>query len=151
MTIHETIKSEIKKALLEKNKVKLTVIRGMVSAFTNEAINLKRRPDELLGDEEALSVIRRLAKQRKDSIAQFKSGGRADLAESEEAELAYVETYLPKMMGHDEIKKLAKAKKAELGVSSTSDAGKLMSVLMKDLKGKADGAEVKAVAEELLK
>ncbi len=151
MTLHEQIKGEVKKAMLEKNQVKLGVVRGILSAFTNELVAKKHKPDELLGDEEAIAVIRRLAKQRQDSIGQFKNGGRADLAEQEEAELACLETYLPKLMSRDEIKKLAEAKKAELGVSAKGDAGKLTGALMKELKGKADGADVKAVVDELLK
>lgn len=150
MTLHEQIKGEMKEAMKEKNAVKLTAIRGLLSAFTNETITLGHKPDQLLADEEALTVIRRAVKQRKDAIAQFTSGGRADLAESEQAELAYLETYLPQMMSRAEIKTLAEAKKAELGISDKSQAGKFTGVLMQALKGKADGADVKAVVDELL-
>lgn len=148
--IHEQIKGEVKQALLAKDQVKLGVVRGLISAFTNELVNLKRKPDEMLDDETAIAVIRRESKKRKDSITQFEAGGRADLAESEKAELTLIEVYLPKLMSREEIKPLAEAKKAELGVTSKADAGKLMSALMKDLKGKADGADVKAIADELL-
>jgi uncharacterized protein YqeY len=87
------------------------VIRGIKTAFTNELVATKRMPTDKLTDEEALDVIHRLAKQRKDSIAQYKAGGREDLAESEAAELEVLETYLPEMMPRDEIVKLALAKK----------------------------------------
>jgi hypothetical protein len=150
MTLHEQIKSEIKEAMKEKNQVKLGVVRGLVSAFMNEAVAKGYKPDQFLNDEEAIAVCRRISKQRQDSINQFKAGGREDLAESEQAELAYIETYLPKLMGREEIKKIAQAKLVELGNPDKSQAGKVTGTLMKDLKGKADGADVKAVVDELL-
>ncbi len=150
MTIHEQLKAGMKEAMKEKNAPKLAAIRGLLSAFTNEAVTRGYKPDQLLSDEEALAVIKRAAKQRKDAIAQFAAGGRTDLAESEQAELAFIETWLPTMMSRDEIKKIAEAKRAELGVTSKAELGKFIGALMKDLSGKADGADVKAVAEELL-
>lgn len=136
--------------MMAKDTVKLSVVRGISAGFTNELVAKGRKPDEILSDEEALSVITRQAKQRKDSIEQFKSGGREDLAEKEEAELKILEAYLPTMMSREEIKPLAEAKKAELGVSDKTGAGQLMSALMKDLKGKADGTDVRAIVDELL-
>lgn len=134
---------------MAKDTVKLTVIRGLVSGFTNELVSLGRTPQSELSDEEVLAVIRRSVKQRKDSIDQFTKGGRADLAEAEQAELAILEKYLPAMMSVDEIKKIAEAKKAEMGITDKSKVGMLMSALMKDLKGKADGGDVKTVVEGL--
>lgn len=148
--LHEQIKNEIKQAMLAKDELKLRVARSLVAAFTNELVAKKRKPDEFLSDEEALAVITRAAKQRKDSMEQFRAGGREDLATSEEAELKIIETYLPTLMSQAEIKTLAEAKKAELGATDKTKAGLLMSALMKDLKGKADGADVKAVVDELL-
>lgn len=148
--LHEQIKGEIKEAMLAKDELKLRVVRSLVAAFTSEVMAKKRKPDELLSDEEALAVITRQAKQRKDSIEQFRAGQREDLASAEEAELKLIETYLPTLMSREEIKPLAEAKKAELGITDKTKAGLLMSSLMKDLKGKADGADVKAVVDELL-
>jgi uncharacterized protein YqeY len=148
--LHEQIKGEIKQAMLAKDELKLRVVRSLVAAFMNETMSKKRKPDEMLTDEEALAVITRAAKQRKDSIEQFRAGNREDLAESEEAELKIIETYLPQLMSRDEIKPLAEAKKAELGITDKNKAGLLMSSLMKELKGKADGTDVKAVVDELL-
>lgn len=149
MSLQENIKSEIKVAMMAKDTVKLTVIRGLVSAFTNELVSLGRTPQSALSDEEVLNVIRRAVKQRKDSVEQFTKGGRADLADTENAELAILQVYLPQMMSLDEIKALAEAKKAELGITDKSKVGMLMSALMKDLKGKADGSDVKAAVESL--
>lgn len=149
MTLHETIKGEMKEAMKEKNQVKLTVIRGLLSAFMNEAVTKGYKPDQLLGDEEALTVIKRLSKQRKDAIAQFKAGGREDLAENEQAELAYIETYLPQMMPREEIRKVAEQVITAMGATK-ADMGKVIGAVVKETKGQADGGDVKAVVEELL-
>ncbi|MEK7477982.1 MAG: GatB/YqeY domain-containing protein [Patescibacteria group bacterium] len=148
--LHEQIKNEIKQAMLGRDELKLRVVRSLVAAFTNELVAKRRKPAELLTDEEVLAVITRAAKQRKDSIEQFRAGNREDLAGQEEAELKMIETYLPKLMNQDEIRPLALAKKAELGVIDKTKAGQLMSALMKDLKGRADGADVKTIVDELL-
>ena len=102
-----------------------------------------------MSDEEAIAVITKLSKQRKDSIEQFKKGGREDLVKEEEAELAILETYLPKMMEKDEVEKIARLKKEELSITDAGKKGMLMSALMKDLKGKADGMLVKEVVDLL--
>ena len=148
--IHEQIKNEIKEAMKAKDELRLRVVRSLVAAFMTETMIKKRKPEELLSDEEALAVITRASKQRKDSIEQFRAGGREDLALNEEAELKIIETYLPKMMSREEIKPLALAKKAELGITEKAKAGLLMAGLMKDLKGKADGSDVKSVIDEIL-
>lgn len=140
-----------------KDSVKLGVVKGLVAGFVNELVNLRRPPDGELNDEEVLNVIRRAVKQRKDSIEQFKAGGRPELAEGEQAELSILETYLPAMMPIEEVKKIVEAKMQELGVDPSTDsgqakskAGQLMGALMKDLKGKADGDVVKGVIDSLL-
>ena len=96
-----------------------------------------------------LRVVLFRSKQRKDSIEQFTAGGRQDLVDSEAAELSVLEKYLPQMMSRDEIKKVAEAKKAELGITDKTKLGQFVGALMKELKGKADGADVKAVAESM--
>lgn len=147
--LHEQIKSKIKEAMLAKDQVLLKALRNMVSAFTNELLTKGKKPDEFLEDADTLAVIARLAKQRKDSIDQFRKGGREDLVAEEESELKILETYLPKMMERSEVESIAKAKKEELGITDATKKGMLMSSLMKDLKGKADGATVKEVVDAL--
>ena len=149
MSLHTTIKSQIKEALLAKDQVRLLVVRSLVSAFTNELVAKNRKPTEELSDEDAMAVIKRAVKQRKDSIEQFTSGGRSDLADSEKAELVILEKYLPTMMSRDEIKKVAIAKKAELGITDKSKLGQFVGSLMSQLKNKADGSTVREVAESL--
>ena len=148
--LHQQIKDQIKEAMLARDSVRLNTLRGLLAAFTNEAVAKKRKPDEMLSDEEALDVIRRAVKQRKDSVEQFTAGGRTDLAEAEQIELAILEVYLPQMMSRDEIRTVAEQKKTELGVTDKSKMGMFMGAVMKELKGKADGEDVKAVVEELL-
>ncbi len=149
--LHQEIKDEIKRATLAKDTVRLTVLRSLVAAFTNELVAKRRKPQELLTDEEALAVTARAARQRKDSIEQFRAGGREDLAKAEEAELAIIETYLPKMMERDELEKIVRQKIEGTSGIDKSKTGMLVGMLMKELKGKADGAMVKEIVEEILK
>ena len=147
--LHEQIKSSIKKAMLAKDTVRLETLRGMVSAFTNELVSKGRKPNEFLSDEEVIAVIARLSKQRKDSIEQFKKGNRMDLVKEEGDQLAILETYLPKLMEKSDVEKIVVAKKNEMGITDVTKKGMLMSAIMKELKGKADGALVKEVVDAL--
>ena len=157
MTFHEQIKKTLKEAMLAKDAVRLTTVRGLLSAFTNELVAKKVKPDGILSDEDALEVIKRAVKQRRDSIGQFEKGGRADLAENEQKELAILLKYLPETMSQNQIRPIALAKMKELGIADlpTGQAGKskmgmLMGALSKELKSKAEGADIKAVVDELL-
>jgi len=147
--LHQKLKDDLKEAMRAKDTGRLTVVRGLLSAFTNENVAKKRKPDEMLPEEDALAVISRAAKQRKDSIEQFEKGGRPELAEAEAKELLLIQAYLPEMMSQDEIRPLITAKKAELGIDDPTKKGMLMSAVMKDLKGKADGNDVKAIVDSL--
>src|ERR1035437_5459867 len=91
MSLHTNIKNQIKEAMLARDTVRLSVLRGLSAAFTNDLISKKKKTDEELSDEEVLDIIRRQVKQRKDSIEQFQKGGRTDLVESESAELTILE------------------------------------------------------------
>jgi uncharacterized protein YqeY len=143
------IRDQMKQAMIEKDGTKLNVLRGLLSAFTNELVAKKRKPDESLSDEEAMEVIRRNVKQRKDSIEQFEKGGRSDLAESEKAELLILEKFLPPQMTQEEVLEYVKAKQAETGMADKSKAGQFMGSIMKDLKGKTDGQTVKEAVDSL--
>ena len=147
--LHEQIKNNIKEAMLAKNTTLLETLRSMLAGFTNELVAKNRKPNEVLLDADALTVINRLAKQRKDSIEQYKKGNRQDLVNEEEAQLTILETYLPKLMEKSEIEKIAKNKKEELGITDSTKKGMLMQALMKKLKGKADGGMVKEVVDSL--
>jgi len=149
MTLYETLKSQLVQAMKAHDAVRLSVIRALLTAATNELVATKRKPDEMLPDTDMLAVIKRQANQRKDSIEQFEKGGRSDLAENERAELVILETYLPEMMGEDAIRDIAQKKITELGADK-SKMGILIGAVMKEASGQADGAVVKKVVEELL-
>ncbi|MDE2038057.1 MAG: GatB/YqeY domain-containing protein [Patescibacteria group bacterium] len=158
MTLHQTIKDQIKDALRAKDTIRLDTLRGLVSSFQNEIVMGKAAADEagLLPDDKALALVKRSAKQRKDSIEQFVKGGREDLAAKEREELAILESFLPALMPREEIAIIAKARLEALKAAGSFDAkspasaGKLTGALMKELAGKADGADVKAVVDSLL-
>jgi uncharacterized protein len=141
------LKEELKNAMRARDATKLAVIRGLMTAVTNDLVSKERGPDGALTDEELLTIIMRAAKQRNDSIQQFTDGGRPELAEGEKAELAVLETMLPAQMSRDEIVAAATAKAASMGATDKTKANMLMGALMKDLKGKADGTVVKEVVD----
>jgi uncharacterized protein YqeY len=149
MSLHQNIKVQMKEAMLARQADKVGVLRGLMSSFTNELVAKSRKPQDELTDEEAMAVIKRAVKQRKDSIEQFEKGGRSDLAADEKKELVILETYLPQMMSREEIKKVAEKKKAEMGAVDKAKMGQFMGALMKEFKGQADGTDVKAVVDEL--
>jgi uncharacterized protein YqeY len=149
MSLHEDLKGALKDAMKNKDAAKLRTVRSMLTAFTNELVATGKKPQDSLDDQGALTVVKRLAKQRKDSIEQYEKAGRTDLAETEKEELAVLESYLPQMMSQDEIRPIVEAKKAELGITDKSKMGMLVGAVMKELQGKADGADVKAVAGSL--
>ncbi len=133
-----------------KDEVRLRTVRSLVTMMTNDVVAKKRKPDEFLTDEEALAVLKRAANQRKDSIEQFTKAGRLELAEPEQAELDIISFYLPTLMSRDEIKKIIEEKIAEQGPIDKASAGKFIGMVMKDLAGRADGPDVKAVIDELV-
>ncbi len=149
MNLHETIKGELKIAMKAHEEAKLRTVRSMLTAFMNELVATGKKPQDMLDDAGVLTVIKRLAKQRKDSIEQFDKAGRTELSAVEKEELVILESYLPTLMSQDAIRPLAEAKKAELGITDKAKMGMLVGSLMKDLQGKADGTDVKAVVESL--
>jgi uncharacterized protein YqeY len=147
--MQEKIKAEIKAAMIAKNMERLQVLRLISAAFTNELVSQGRPPTDPLSDEDCMKVLKRLAKQRKDSIEQFTAGGRLDLADAERAELAIVETLLPPQMSEAEIEHRVKEKLAANPVDP-SKKGMFIGQVMKDLGDTADGAVVKSVIDRLL-
>lgn len=149
MLLHEQIKNSIKDCMKSGDKVRLEVMRGLVTAFTNELVATARTPQDILTDEEAIKVITRASKQRKDSIEQFTKGGRIDLVNIEEDQLKILEEFLPKLMDVSEIEKVVQNKLSEIEVKDSTKKGMFMASIMKDLKGKADGSIVKEVVDRL--
>ena len=143
------LREEIKNAMRAHDEVQLLVLRGLLTMCTNELVAKGKKPTDELAEDDLMALVRRAAKQRKDSIEQFSKGGRNDLAEKEKAELAILEAMLPAQMAKEEVEVAAKAKAAELGIADASKKNQLMGALMKDLKGKADGGVVKEVIDNL--
>ncbi|MEK7463600.1 MAG: GatB/YqeY domain-containing protein [Patescibacteria group bacterium] len=150
ITLHENIKTQITEALRAHDTIRLETLRGLVSSFSYELI-AQKSPAGFVDDDTALALIKKSVKQHKDSIEQFEKGGRKDLVKKEKAELAILEVFLPETMSRKDIKKIAEAKIAKDGKPDAKKLGQFMGMLMKELKGKADGADVKAVVEELAK
>jgi hypothetical protein len=146
--MQEKIKAGIKPAMIAKDTVRLGTLRMLVAAFTNELVTQGRPPTDPLSDEDCLKVIKRLSKQRKDSIEQFVAGGRPELAEDEKAELAIIEEFLPAQMTEAEIESKVAAKLAESPLHPTKK-GQFVGRMMKELGSTADGAIVKAVIDRL--
>jgi uncharacterized protein YqeY len=148
--MHDKIQNEIPEAMRAKDQVRLTTLRGVLAAFTNESVALKRTPKDKLSDQEAITVIRRLVKQRKDSVEQFEKGNRQDLADNEKAELKILEEFLPAQMSEEKIREIVLKKKEEMGAVDKTKIGQFMGAVMKETGGNADGMLVKKIIEELL-
>lgn len=147
--MQDKIKAEIKAAMMAKEMDKLQVLRLISAAFTNELVTQGRPPTDPLSDEDCMKVLKRMAKQRKDSIDQFAAAGREDLAESEKAELAIIENLLPAQMSEGDIEARVKAKLAESPIDPAKK-GMFVGQMMKELGDTADGAMVKAVIDRLV-
>lgn len=145
----QQIRSDMVAAMKAKDDLRRDTLRGALSAFTNELVAKGRKPTEELTDPEAVAVLKRLGKQRKEAAEVYTKGGRSELAEKELNELKVIESYLPQTAGREEIEKIARAKKEELGVTDASGLGKLTGAVMKEFAGRADGNDVKAVVASL--
>lgn len=146
MTLLDQITSEMQQAMKTHDTVRRDTLRMVLTAAKNLEKEVGHAPD----DAEMLAVIQREAKQHRDSIEEFRRGGRADLVEKEQAELAILETYLPQQMSREEIEVAARAAMATLGVQDKAQMGALMRYLMQELKGRADGRLVNQVVQGLL-
>lgn len=139
-------------SLKAKNMAVVETLRLVIAAFKNKEIEKRGKTGTgELTEEEAIEVVTREVKKRREAIELYEKGGRADLAEKELAELKIIEIYLPPQMGEEEIKDVVKKKVDELGNPPASDFGKVMGVVMKDLKGKADAQLVTNILKGLLK
>ena len=136
-------------AMKARDDIRVQTLRGALAAFTNELVAKGMKPTDEVTDDLAVAVLKRLSKQRKDSIEQFTKGGRTELAEKETKELKIIETYLPQTASREEIEKVVRAKKDEMGVADASGMGKLTGAVMKEFAGRADGNDVKDVVQKL--
>ncbi|NLR08578.1 MULTISPECIES: GatB/YqeY domain-containing protein [Lactobacillaceae] len=148
MSLETQLNTDLKTAMKAHDKLSLNVIRMMKTALTNEKV---KQGHDLTPDEE-LTIVSRELKQRKESMEEFAKGNRDDLVEGVKAEIAIVEEYAPKQMSEDEITKIVADSIAKVSASGMGDFGKVMGVVMPQVKGKADGAIVnKTVKAQLNK
>ena len=146
MTLKDNIQEAVKRALKQQQRVEVATLRLLLSEIKNAEIAQQKPAD----DSKVLDVIAKEAKRRRESIEAFKQGNRSDLVAQEEAELAILMSYLPEQMSREEIVAMARQVIDAVGVQGPSAKGKVMSQLMPQLKGKADGKEVSDIVTELL-
>lgn len=149
--LQEEIRTQLTVAMKAREEPRLTVLRGLLSLCTQELTATKRTPQDMLSDDEVLALIKRSVKQRKDAADQFRKGGREDLAQNEEAEALILSEYLPQMASFEEIETTTKALAEKLDITDPAKAGILVGAVIKELKGRADGAVVKEIVERILK
>lgn len=143
--IHESLKEAMKSG----DTGRRDTLRLLESALKNEAIESRKSVDEL-SEQEVVAVVRRLVKQRRESAAEYRKGGREESAEKEEAEIAVLEAYLPAAIPDDELRAIVKAAKTETGSASKADFGRLMGAVMGKVAGRADGNAIRPFVEEAL-
>ncbi|WP_457640065.1 GatB/YqeY domain-containing protein [Persephonella sp.] len=140
------LQEEMKTAMKSGEKERLSVIRMLISEIKKVQIDRKKE----LSDDEIIQVLQKYAKQRKESIKQYKEAGREDLAQKEEFELKVVQEFLPQPLSEEELKAVVEQAISETGASSMKDMGKVMKVVMEKVKGRADGSVVSAIVKEKL-
>lgn len=149
MSLKQKITEDLKSAMKSGDTLGRDTLRMLDSMIKNAEIEKKKKEDGLT-DTEIQEVIIRAIKQRKDSITQYESGGRPELAEKERKEIEILSAYMPKQLSEDEIRSIVKEVIAEVGTSSPAEIGKIMGPTMVKLKGRADGQSVKKIVEEML-
>lgn len=147
MGLLERLNNDMKQAMKNKEKDRLSVIRMLKASLQNEGIKAGRQG---LTEEEELTVLSRELKQRKDSLQEFENAGRIDLVEKIRTELDYVEVYLPEQLSEDEINTIVKQTIEEVNATSKADMGRVMGALMPKVKGKADGTIVNKLVQQHL-
>ena len=149
MTLQETIQAHMVDAMRSKDALRLSVLRMMKAAIMNKEVS--GETSKTLGDAEVLAVLNSLVKQRRDSVEQFRSGGREELAKKEEAEIKILEQYLPAAASEADIRNAIDAAVQQTGAASLKDMGKVMKAALTLLAGKsADGARVSQLVKEKL-
>ncbi|HPI67563.1 MAG TPA: GatB/YqeY domain-containing protein [bacterium] len=147
--LQEKINNDLKEAMRNKDQAKVSLLRMLLAAFYNEAITLMKK-EQGLSDEEETKVLKREAKKRKDSIAQYRAGNRSDLVLQEEAELNLINAYLPAEMSEEELKKIVSEIIAGLNNPSPSQFGQIMKEVLSQTKGQADGKLVSQLVQSEL-
>ncbi|MGG1573578.1 GatB/YqeY domain-containing protein [Fictibacillus sp. NRS-1165] len=146
MSLLDRLNQDMKQAMKDKNKQKLSVIRMLKASLQNESIKLGHD----LNEEEELTVLAREMKQRKDSLQEFEKAGRNDLADALKDEIVIITEYMPEQLTEQEVKDIVLAAIEQVGAVSKADMGKVMAAVMPKVKGKADGALVNRLVQQNL-
>lgn len=146
MSILDRLNEDMKKAMKNREKEKLSVIRMVKSSLQNEQIKLGHE----LNEDESLTVLNRELKQRKDSLQEFEKAGRDDLVAKLQKEIEILQEYMPKQLSEEELLQIVKETIEEVGAKSKADMGKVMKAIMPKVKGKADGGLVNRLVQENL-
>ena len=146
MALKDNLREDLKKALKQQQSIQIATLRLLLSEIKNAEIAQQKPADDSM----VLDAISRAAKRRRESIEAFKQGNRSDLVAQEEAELDILTGYLPEQMSRDEIITVVQRVIDTVGAKGPGDKGKVMSQLMPQLKGKADGKEVNEIVTEAL-
>jgi uncharacterized protein YqeY len=146
MSLKEQLTADMKEAMKSHDKDRLAVIRMVRGAIRQQEIDGQKD----LSDEDVIAVMSKEIKMRKDSIEEFKKGGREDLIAKTQAEIDVLMPYMPAQLSEDEVRELVKAAVAETGAATPKDMGKVMGVLMPKVKGRADGKLVNTLVRSML-
>ena|SRR3989344_6254311 len=147
--LKQKLKEQLRQSMLAKNVLNTSVLRLLLSAINYYEIKKGGAGYEAT-DEDVLAVIQSQAKQRKDSIEEYKKAARQELADKEEKELEMLQAYLPEQMNENKIREIVQETIREMGATTVTDMGKVMGALMTKLKGKADGNLVSKIVKESL-
>jgi len=150
MSLKDTISEEIKAAMKAKDKVRLETVRSIKKVILEKEVSVRAKGQEGLTPDQEMELLVQQAKQRRDSIEQYRNAGREELAEKEAQELEIIETFLPKQLTDEELSAILDDLIAQSGASSPKDMGKVMGLAMKELKGKADGKKVQELVKAKL-
>ncbi len=148
MRLIETINNDIKQAMRDRDKVRLSALRAIKSKLLLEAT--KEGGNGAVSDDAGLKILQKLYKQHQDSAAIYREQGREDLLEEEVAQAEVVGTYLPAPMSEEEIRSVVETIVADTGASGMADMGKVMGVAAKQLAGKADNKIVSGIVRQIL-
>ena len=147
MDLKARLADDLTNAMKQRETVKVSTLRLLISAIRNKEIEKKKT----FADGDVLDVIQAEAKSRKESIEQYTTAGRKDLADKEASELKVLTSYLPEQMTEAQLKEIVQATLVESGAKGTQDMGKIMSVLMPKIKGRVDGKQAQQIVQQLLK
>ncbi len=147
--LKQKIQDDLKQAMLSRDEIKTSTLRMLKSAVGYFEIQKGGAGYEAT-EEDIQQVLQKEVKQRRDSIEQFTSGGRTELAEKEKKELQILKEYLPEQLSEEEVRKIVEQAIQQSGAKTMQEMGKVMGVLMPQIKGKADGNLVSKIVRENL-